>query len=119
MKEGDEDHPLAHSQLLNMFASLLETLDYWRGATPNGRLGLIDTISNNWTSQERIVVASALLNVVVSDFDQNRYGEPGRPNITSVLHVFHLPPAILNDSRQSLHEVLNVNTDCPEGNKIT
>lgn len=58
-------------------------------------------ISEKWTAEQRIAVASALLGLIQTDIYQGTYSAPGRPNITSVLYVLHEDPELLNQYRQS------------------
>ena len=70
------------------------------------------TISDNWIPEERIMVATVLLSIIQSDIYANKYGLPGRPNITSVLHVLHEEAAVLNQFRESLDTVLAMEATC-------
>jgi len=71
-----------------------------------GRHEILKTISENWTFEERIAVATALLGIIQSDIPAYEYGYPGHPNITSVLHVLHQSAALLNQYRDDLVDVL-------------
>jgi len=66
------------------------------------------TLPTEWTHVERIAVATRLLGIIQLDVPAGRYGEVGRPNIMSVLHVLHEDRDVLNDpgTRRSLERVL-------------
>ena len=66
-------------------------------------------LSGSWTLEERITVASALLGIIQLDICKGSYSLPGRPNITSVLHVLHGEASVLNqhDNRESLDAMLD------------
>jgi hypothetical protein len=64
-------------------------------------------IPTEWTLEERIAVASALLSIIQSDIYAGNYGKIGRPNITSVLHVLHEAPGTLNEHRSGLVSILS------------
>lgn len=63
-------------------------------------------ISNAWTIQERIQAASMLLDMIQADIHAERYGQPGRPNITSVKHLLHDDAKALETFRSSLEKML-------------
>jgi len=64
-----------------------------------------------WTPEERISAASKLLGIIQSDIPGGRYGFPGRPNVTSVLHVLHEAPEVLNQNLDSLEKILELAED--------
>jgi hypothetical protein len=68
-------------------------------------------ISKDWTFEERIAVATALLGLIQLDIPTGVYSNPGRPNITSVLHVLHEDATLLNQNRNSLKKILNILED--------
>jgi hypothetical protein len=70
-------------------------------------------ISEKWTAEERIAVASALLGLIQTDIYSGTYSSPGRPNITSVLHVLHEDAEVLNQFRESLETILGNITKTP------
>jgi hypothetical protein len=64
------------------------------------------TISDGWTPEERMKVASILLSEIQKDIYAGKYSWVGRPNITSVQHVLNAEAAILNQNRESLNAML-------------
>lgn len=63
-------------------------------------------ISANWTPEERIEVACKLLAIVQRDIYGGCYSAPGRPNVTSVLHLLSEPATIIEEQREGLRKVL-------------
>ena len=59
-----------------------------------------------WTAEDRIRVASKMLSLIQLDIPVGRYGRQGRPNITSVMHVLHAPPELLNRFKHDLERTL-------------
>lgn len=68
--------------------------------------GVEITVSEQWTFQERIAIATVLLGAIQSDIPAGRYSIPGRPNIDSVLHLLHDDAAVLNKYHNELEIML-------------
>ena len=66
----------------------------------------IEELSHIWTSAERIRVAVHMLGMIQRDVPAGRYGEAGRPNITSVLYVLQADGEILERYRAELAAAL-------------
>lgn len=64
------------------------------------------TISRKWTAEERLQIVAAMLSDIQEDIYAERYSEPGRPNITSVLHIIGEPAEVLEDYRKECEAVL-------------
>lgn len=65
-----------------------------------------DELPHAWTSDDRILVASRLLGMIQLDVSAGRYGEAGRPNVTSVLYVLQADAEVLEEHREELAAVL-------------
>lgn len=65
-----------------------------------------EELPHAWTLDERIQVATQLLGKIQLDIPAGRYGEAGRPNVTSVLYVLHLDRETLERHRDDLAAVL-------------
>lgn len=64
-------------------------------------------ISSEWTPEERLAIVSELLNLVQDDIYAHEYSRIGRPNITSLQYVIHLPKEVLEANRASVEDLLN------------
>ena len=67
----------------------------------------IEELPHIWTSAERIRVAVHMLGMIQLDVSAGRYGEAGRPNITSVLYVLQADGEILERYRAELAAALD------------
>lgn len=63
-------------------------------------------ISKDWTLAERARVALAMLHLIQADIYANRYSVVGRPNVTSIQHVFGESADVLEEHRSSVEEML-------------
>jgi hypothetical protein len=63
-------------------------------------------ISKDWTLAERARVALAMLHLIQADIYASKYSVVGRPNITSVEHVFAESAETLEQYRESVEKVL-------------
>lgn len=63
-------------------------------------------ISRDWTAEERLRIVAAMLPGIQSDIYADRYSEPGRPNITSVMHIIGEPAEVLEGYRTEIEAVL-------------
>lgn len=64
--------------------------------------------SKIWTSHDRLMVASALLEMVERDIRAGRYSAQGRPNFTSVRAVMHEPISKLEEARPAALQMLRI-----------
>lgn len=64
-------------------------------------------ISKDWTLAERARVALAMLELIQQDVYAGRYSVPGRPNVTSVRHVFAEDAATLEANRATVENFLD------------
>jgi hypothetical protein len=64
-------------------------------------------ISKDWTLAERARVALAMLELIQQDIYANRYSVVGRPNITSIQHVFAEDAATLESYRAGIETLLD------------
>jgi hypothetical protein len=64
-------------------------------------------ISKDWTLAERSRVALAMLELIQQDIYANRYSAIGRPNITSIQHVFGEEAAVLEEARSTIEQILD------------
>lgn len=64
-------------------------------------------ISKDWTLAERARVVLAMLQLIQTDIYANRYSVPGRPNITSIQHVFAEDAATLESYRADVENMLD------------
>jgi hypothetical protein len=62
--------------------------------------------SSEWTPQDRLELASALLELIERDVYAGRYGRVGRPNFTSVQLVHRESADVLESARDSAREML-------------
>ena len=65
------------------------------------------TISDDWTPDERMKVASVLLSEIQKDIYAGNYSLPGRPNISSVEQVLNADAGLLNLYKDSLYSILD------------
>jgi hypothetical protein len=63
-------------------------------------------VSKDWTITERARVALAMLNLIQADIYAGSYSVIGRPNITSIQHVFAEDAATLEEHRAHIEQVL-------------
>ncbi len=63
-------------------------------------------ISKEWTLEERIKIATAVLGEVQKDIYAGNYSQIGRPNITSVQLILNADAAELETARGSIEELL-------------
>jgi len=63
-------------------------------------------LSEAWSAEDRLRVVAAMLPSMQSDIYAGRYSVPGRPNITSLLHVIHDTPAELEPLRAELEQIV-------------
>ncbi len=73
-------------------------------------------ISPQWTPSERLQIVSVMLNAIAPDIYAGTYSAPGRPNITSVQHIIHESPQVLEANRASLEHMvaeLEADADAP------
>jgi len=56
-------------------------------------------LSKEWTAEDRLRVVAAMLPGLQEDIYANRYSAPGRPNITSIQHILHDLPEVLEEYR--------------------
>ena len=69
-------------------------------------------MNRKWSAKERIAAASQLLMTIQSDMSSGRYSIPGRPNMTTVMHVLHSEPELLNGPAGSdLRDFLQIAND--------
>jgi len=71
-------------------------------------------VPTEWTAADRIMVATRLLGIIQADIPAGRYGEVGRPNVTSVLHVLNESPDVLRAAEAELRLVLEDASATPE-----
>jgi hypothetical protein len=64
------------------------------------------SVSEGWTLAERTRVALAMLNLIQADIYAGSYSVIGRPNITSIQHVFAEDAATLEEHRAHIEQVL-------------
>ena len=65
-------------------------------------------ISKDWTLAERARVALAMLHLIQADIYAGRYNSvPGRPNVTSIQHIFAEDAETLEEYRRSVEEMLD------------
>ena len=64
-------------------------------------------ISKDWTLAERARVALAMLHLIQADIYAGRYSVPGRPNVTSIQHIFAEDAETLEEYRRSVEEMLD------------
>lgn len=64
-------------------------------------------ISKDWTIAERARVALAMLELIQQDIGAGRYGVVGRPNITSIRHVFAESGELLEAHRAHVEKLLD------------
>jgi len=64
-------------------------------------------ISKDWTLAERARVALAMLELIQQDIYANRYSVVGRPNVTSIQHVFAEDAATLEENRATVEGMLD------------
>jgi hypothetical protein len=69
-------------------------------------LNLNAPISRDWTLVERVRVALAMLRLIQADIYAGRYSVIGRPNITSIQHVFAEDAETLEEHRASIEGML-------------
>jgi hypothetical protein len=82
-----------------------------REALPTEELGastisLGAPISKDWTLAERIRVTLAMLRLIQDDIYAGKYSVIGRPNITSIQHIFAEDAQTLEEHRASIEGVL-------------
>lgn len=65
-----------------------------------------EELPHAWTPDERSRVAARLLGMIQLDIPAGRYGEHGRPNITSVLYVLQADREVLEQYQNKLAAVL-------------
>lgn len=57
-------------------------------------------LSKEWTAEDRLRVVAAMLPGIREDIQSGCYSVPGRPNITSLEHILHEPPHVLEQYRK-------------------
>jgi hypothetical protein len=68
-------------------------------------------VSSEWTLEERVIVATLLLDIIQADIPAGLYSQLGRPNVQSVIHVLREDPASLERCRDSLDAILRLGGD--------
>ena len=64
-------------------------------------------ISKDWTLAERARVSLAMLHLIQSDIYASRYSIVGRPNVTSIQHVFAESAEMLEGYRADIENMLD------------
>ena len=67
---------------------------------------LTPPISRLWTLEERVRVVQAMLTLIQDDIYAGTYSVPGRPNITSVQHIFGEPVDVLESYRADIEAMI-------------
>lgn len=63
-------------------------------------------MSKEWTAADRLRLVAAMLPGIRDDIQNGRYSKPGRPNITSLEHILHESPEVLEAYRGECEAVL-------------
>jgi hypothetical protein len=64
-------------------------------------------ISKDWTLAERARITLAMLHLIQADIYAGRYSVVGRPNITSIQHVFAESTETLEEYRADIEKILD------------
>jgi hypothetical protein len=68
-------------------------------------------LSPAWTCEDRLRVVAAILPGMQEDIYADRYSAPGRPNVTSLMHILHDDAAALEEVREHLEAVVALYED--------
>jgi hypothetical protein len=56
-------------------------------------------ISRRWAPEDRLAAIDALLPGIQDDIYKGKYSQIGHPNITTLAHIIHETPEVLNEHK--------------------